>query len=248
MKAMRTRTYSATASEAKAGQRWYLIDAEGQVLGRVADTVARLLRGKGKPTFTPHMDGGDYVIVVNADKIVTTGKKETDKVYYRHSGYPGGLKATTLREMRAKHPIRILEAAVKGMLPKTILGERLYMHMKVYAGPTHPHEAQRPVRLELAREGTRRGEIVGRPAALAAAPPAPTPAPAREAPAERANVTTVELAPRTTTVAAPPSETTAVEPAPTETVAAVTPAPATAASTAVTAADLEDERDDDDRA
>lgn len=161
MKLLRTRTYSATAAQARAGQRWYLIDAEGQVLGRVATTVANILRGKGKPTFTPHMDGGDYVIVINAAKIVTTGKKETQKVYYRHSNYPGGLKATVLKDMRIKHPERILESAVRGMLPDGPLGKRVYLHMKVYAGPTHPHEAQQPVRLEIARNGGKRGQVVG---------------------------------------------------------------------------------------
>ncbi len=149
MKALRPRTYSANAKEAQAGQRWYVIDAEGQVLGRVATTVAQLIRGKGKPTFTPHMDGGDYVIVVNAEKIVVTGKKETDKFYHRHSGYPGGLKSTSLRDMRAKHPARILEAAVRGMLPKNRLGRAMLKKLKVYAGPTHPHQAQAPVPYEL---------------------------------------------------------------------------------------------------
>ena len=144
MKAQRQKTYSATASEAKAGQRWYLIDAEGQVLGRVATTVARLLRGKGKPTFTPHMDCGDYVIVVNADKVVVTGDKETGKFYYRHSGYPGGLKSTSLRDMRATHPTRIIEEAVRGMLPKTKLGEAMWRKLKVYAAAEHPHKAQKP--------------------------------------------------------------------------------------------------------
>jgi large subunit ribosomal protein L13 len=160
MKAIRPRTYSATAAQAKAGQRWYLIDAEGQVLGRVATTVANILRGKGKPTFTPHMDGGDYVIVINADKVVTTGNKETQKVYYRHSNYPGGLKQTTLKVMRQKHPERILEHAVRGMLPKNTLGSRVYLHMKVYAGPNHPHEAQKPEVLELSSNGDKRGQVV----------------------------------------------------------------------------------------
>ena len=161
MKAMRPRTYSATADQAAAGQRWYVIDAEGQVLGRVATTVANILRGKGKPTFTPHMDGGDYVIVVNAEKVVTTGAKETQKNYYRHSNFPGGLKTTSLKVMRQKHPERILEAAVKGMLPKNTLGKRIYLHMKVYAGPNHPHEAQKPERLEVPTNGGKRGQIVG---------------------------------------------------------------------------------------
>lgn len=161
MKALRPKTYSATASESQSGQRWYVIDAEGQVLGRVATTVAQLLRGKGKPTFTPHMDGGDYVIVINAEKVVTTGNRENQKKYYRHSNYPGGLKTTVLKDLRAKHPARILEFAVRGMLPKGPLGERIYHHMKVYAGPEHPHEAQRPTPLDLARDGHKRGQVTG---------------------------------------------------------------------------------------
>lgn len=169
MKVIGTKTYSANAAAAKAGQRWYVIDAEGQVLGRVASTVAQLLRGKGKPTFTPHMDGGDYVVVVNAEKIVVTGAKETDKIYYRHSNFPGGLKSTRLKDMRAKHPARILESAVKGMLPKNSLGAKIYLHMKVYAGPEHPHEAQKPVRLELMSQGHKRGQVVGGMSAVAPA-------------------------------------------------------------------------------
>jgi large subunit ribosomal protein L13 len=161
MKAIGTKTFSANAVQAAAGQRWYIIDAEGQVLGRVATTVAQLLRGKGKPDFTPHMDGGDFVIVINAEKIVVTGAKETQKVYYRHSNYPGGLKATRLKDMRQRHPARILEAAVKGMLPKNILGRKIYLHMKVYAGPEHPHGAQKPVTLELMRDGHKRGQVIG---------------------------------------------------------------------------------------
>lgn len=160
MKMMRVRTYSANAADAKAGQRWYVIDAEGQVLGRVATTVAQIIRGKDKPSFTPHMDCGDYVIVVNADKIVVTGNKEEQKIYYRHSNYPGGLRATKLKDMRAKHPTRILEAAVKGMLPKNPLGEKLFHHLKAYAGPNHPHESQQPERLELRVEGHKRGQIM----------------------------------------------------------------------------------------
>ena len=161
MKAIGTKTYSSTAVQAAAGQRWYIIDAEGQVLGRVASTVAQLLRGKGKPDFTPHMDGGDFVIVINAEKIVVTGAKETQKIYYRHSNYPGGLKATRLKEMRQRHPARILEEAVKGMLPKNTLGRKIYLHMKVYAGAEHPHSAQKPIKLELLRDGHKRGQVVG---------------------------------------------------------------------------------------
>ena len=149
MKAVRAKTYSATAAEAKAGQRWYLIDAEGQVLGRVATTAARLIRGKGKPTYTPHMDGGDYVIVVNAEKIVVTGGKETQKFYYRHSQYPGGITAVAFKDMRVRHPHRILEEAVRGMLPKNTLGRKTLRKLKVYAGPNHPHSAQQPQPYEI---------------------------------------------------------------------------------------------------
>lgn len=138
---MRT-TYMAKAGEVQ--RKWYLIDAAGQTLGRLASEVASLLRGKHKPTFTPHVDTGDFVIVINADKIVLTGNKLQDKVYYRHSGYPGGLKKTTAAEMLQKNPVRMLELAVHGMLPKTRLGERQKLKLKVYAGSEHPHAAQQP--------------------------------------------------------------------------------------------------------
>jgi len=130
-------------------RRWYLVDANGMVLGRLASQLAKILRGKHKPQFAPHLDCGDYVIVVNAEKVRTTGKKETQKFYYRHSGYPGGLKAVRLDEMRAKHPERIIEHAVRGMLPKGPLGRRLIKKLKVYAGPEHPHAAQKPEPLSL---------------------------------------------------------------------------------------------------
>ncbi|MFN8537315.1 MAG: 50S ribosomal protein L13 [Thermomicrobiales bacterium] len=159
MKAIRPRTFTSTAVQAASGQRWYLIDAEGQVLGRVATTIANILRGKGKPTFTPHMDGGDYVIVINADKVVTTGNKESQKIYYRHSNHPGGLKQTPLKVMRLKHPERMLEFAVRGMLPKNTLARKIFHHMKVYAGPNHPHEAQKPERLEIPVNGDKRGQV-----------------------------------------------------------------------------------------
>ncbi|MBE0568860.1 MAG: 50S ribosomal protein L13 [Deltaproteobacteria bacterium] len=128
-----------------ADQKWYVVDAEGQVLGRIATKIADVLRGKHKPTFTPNADIGDFVIVVNAEKIKLTGKKMTDKVYYRHSGYMGGLKSTTpAKVLGGTHPERIVEWAVRGMLPKTRLGDRLFMKLKVYAGPDHPHKAQCP--------------------------------------------------------------------------------------------------------
>ena len=129
----------------EADQKWYVVDAEGQVLGRLATKVADVLRGKTKAMFTPNADIGDFVIVVNAEKVKLTGKKMTDKIYYRHSGYMGGLKSTTPGvELAGKHPERIVEWAVRGMLPKTRLGDRLFTKLKVYAGPDHPHKAQRP--------------------------------------------------------------------------------------------------------
>lgn len=129
----------------EADRKWYVVDAEGQILGRIATRIADVLRGKNKATFTPNADIGDFVIVVNADKVKLTGKKMTEKVYYRHSGYMGGLKSTTPAiELTGKHPERIVEWAVRGMLPKTRLGDRLFTKLKVYVGPDHPHKAQRP--------------------------------------------------------------------------------------------------------
>ncbi|MEZ5403152.1 MAG: 50S ribosomal protein L13 [Bryobacteraceae bacterium] len=129
-------------------RKWHVIDANGAVLGRVASQAARILMGKHKPTFTPFLDTGDHVIVINADKVKLTGNKERDKIYRRHSGYPGGLKETPAFKMRADRPIRIVELAVSGMLPKTKLGKQMYRKLKVYAGPKHPHSAQQPVALE----------------------------------------------------------------------------------------------------
>ena len=128
---------------------WLVVDAENETLGRLATEVARRLRGKHKPEYTPHVDTGDYVIVVNADKVRVTGKKTTDKIYYRHSGYPGGIKAISFEHLLAKHPERIIEKAVKGMLPRNPLGRAVYRKLKVYAGPDHPHTAQQPKLLEL---------------------------------------------------------------------------------------------------
>ena len=128
-------------------RRWHLIDASGRVLGRLASEVAVLLRGKHKPIFSPHLDAGDFVVIINAEKVVLTGKKLKDKVYHRHSGYPGGLKSTTAEQMLQKHPTRVMEYAVRGMLPKTKLGDALFRKLKVYAGATHPHVSQRPVPL-----------------------------------------------------------------------------------------------------
>ena len=132
------------ASTANVERKWYVVDATGYTLGRLSSEIAKVLRGKNKPTFTPHIDTGDYVIVVNADKIKVTGKKLDQKIYYRHSDYVGGMKETTLREMLAKKPERVIELAVKGMLPKGPLGRQMYTKLNVYAGPEHKQQAQKP--------------------------------------------------------------------------------------------------------
>ena len=132
------------ANPDKIERKWYVVDAEGCTLGRLASGVASVLRGKNKPQFTPHVDTGDYVIVVNADKIKVTGKKLEQKIYYNHSDYVGGMKETTLKEMLAKKPERVIELAVKGMLPKGPLGREMYTKLFVYAGPDHKHAAQKP--------------------------------------------------------------------------------------------------------
>lgn len=134
---------------AELDRKWYVVDAEGANLGRLCTEVARVLRGKHKPTFTPHEDMGDYVIVVNAEKITVTGKKLDQKIYYHHSDYVGGMKETTLKEMLAKHPERVIEHAVKGMLPKGPLGRTMYKKLFVYAGPDHKHAAQKPETLAI---------------------------------------------------------------------------------------------------
>ncbi len=135
---------SYTPRPGDADEHWWVVDAEDQVLGRLATRVAVKLRGKDKPVYSPHADTGDYVIVVNAEKIQVTGRKLTDKLYYRHSGYPGGLRVTPLKDMLAKHPERVIEFAVRGMLPKNALGRKLFRKLRVYAGPDHPHTAQQP--------------------------------------------------------------------------------------------------------
>lgn len=140
------KTYSAKPLEVE--RKWYLIDAEGEILGRLATKIATILRGKNKPEYTPHVDTGDFVIVINADKVVVTGKKETDKKYYRHSGYPGGLKVATFRELMEKNPTLALEKAVKGMLPHNTLGDEQFQKLKLYAGSEHPHAAQQPIELK----------------------------------------------------------------------------------------------------
>jgi len=137
-----------TAKAEDVDRAWYVVDAEGQTLGRLATRIADALRGKGKPTYTPHVDSGDFVIVVNAEKITVTGNKLDQKRYYRHSGYPGGLRSRTLREQLDRRPTEVIRTAVKGMLPRNRLARRQITKLKVYAGPEHPHAAQNPKELE----------------------------------------------------------------------------------------------------
>lgn len=137
------------AKPAEVEHSWYVIDAEGQTLGRLSTQIATILRGKHKPIYTPHVDCGDYVVVINAEKIHVTGRRLEQKKYYRHSGYPGGLSEISLADQLERFPTRPIELAVKGMLPKNKLGRKMYKKLKVYAGPEHPHEAQQPVALEL---------------------------------------------------------------------------------------------------
>ncbi|MGQ9693701.1 MAG: 50S ribosomal protein L13 [Thermodesulfobacteriota bacterium] len=133
-------------------RKWHLVDARGKILGRLASRIAILLRGKHKPTFTPHVDTGDFVVVINAEKIVLTGKKWKEKLYIHHSGYPGGLKSISAEKMWEKHPERIITMAVQGMLPKNKLGRQLIKKLKVYAGDSHPHQAQLPEQINLLKE------------------------------------------------------------------------------------------------
>ena len=141
------RTFSAKPHEVE--RSWVVVDAENQTLGRLATRIATVLRGKHKPIYTPHVDCGDYVVVVNADKVRVTGRKLEQKMYHRHSGYPGGLTSVTLRRQLETFPERVLEAAVRGMLPKNRLGRQMFKKLKVYAGPNHPHKAQQPTQMEL---------------------------------------------------------------------------------------------------
>jgi large subunit ribosomal protein L13 len=136
------KTYSAKPGEIQ--RDWLVVDAEGKTLGRLATVIADRLRGKGKPTFTPHVDTGDFVVVVNAEKISVTGQKRSEKMYYRHSGYPGGLKSRTLNDMLERRPEEVIRLAVRGMLPRTRLGRKQLTKLKIYAGPDHPHAAQQP--------------------------------------------------------------------------------------------------------
>jgi len=143
-------TFMATAQHAAENSRWHVIDADGEVLGRIATVVARLLQGKHKSTYTPFMDVGDFVVVVNAATVKLSGRKEDQKIYRQHSGYEGGLREERARLVRQRKPERLVEEAVHGMLPKTKMGEAMYRKLKVYAGPDHPHAAQKPTKLEVA--------------------------------------------------------------------------------------------------
>ena len=141
------KTFSAKAHEVK--RDWYVVDATDKVLGRLATEIARRLRGKHKAEYTPHVDTGDYIIVTNAEKVTVTGRKFKEKMYYSHSGFPGGIKSITFDKLQQKNPMRIIERAVKGMLPKNPLGREMYRKLKIYVGTEHPHEAQQPKKLEI---------------------------------------------------------------------------------------------------
>ena len=141
------KTYQAKKEELE--HKWYLVSADGKVLGRLSTELAKILRGKNKPTYTPHLDTGDFVVVVNAAKVTLTGKKMKDKIYYHHTGYPGGIKEINAEKLLAKKPAEMIRMAVRGMLPKNSLGRQMIRKLKIYAGPDHPHEAQKPIPLEL---------------------------------------------------------------------------------------------------
>lgn len=149
MKPKLQKTYSPKPGDIQ--RDWFVVDAEGQTLGRLSSGIASILRGKHKPLFAPHLDCGDFIVVVNADKVVVTGSKEQSKMYYRHSGFPGGLSEMSFAEMRERFPERIIETAVKGMLPKNKLGRQMFSKLKVYAGPDHPHAAQNPQPLQIGK-------------------------------------------------------------------------------------------------
>ena len=148
---MANRTHSATKSEALAGRKWWVVDVSDQTVGRVASRIASILKGKHKPSYTPSLDTGDFVVVVNAEKVRFTGKKETDKVFFTHTMHPGGAKQTPMNKLRQKHPEDIIENAVRRMLPRSALGRQMMTKLKVYAGDKHPHAAQKPEALALAR-------------------------------------------------------------------------------------------------
>ena len=141
------KTYQAKKEEIE--HQWYLVNAEGKVLGRLSTELAKILKGKNKPTYTPYLDTGDFVIVVNAGKVTLTGKKMKDKIYYHHTGYPGGIKEITAEKLLLKKPTEMIKTAVKGMLPKNSLGRQMLRKLKIYPGPSHPHEAQKPIPLEI---------------------------------------------------------------------------------------------------
>lgn len=141
------KTYQAKKEDLE--HKWYLVNAEGKVLGRLSTELAKILKGKNKPTYTPHVDTGDFVIVVNAGKVTLTGKKMKDKIYYHHTGYPGGIKEMNAEKLLARKPTEMIRMAVRGMLPKNSLGRQMLRKLKIYAGPKHPHEAQEPISLEL---------------------------------------------------------------------------------------------------
>jgi large subunit ribosomal protein L13 len=142
-----TKSYTPRAGDIE--RRWFVVDADGKTLGRLASQIAHVLRGKHKPTYSPHMDLGDHIVVINAEKVRVTGRKAEQKVYHRHTGYPGGLRTTTYEEMLNKHPERIIRTAVKGMMPNNILGRQMFKKLRVYAGPDHDHVAQQPEALSL---------------------------------------------------------------------------------------------------
>ena len=141
------KTYQAKKEELE--YKWYLVNADGKVLGRMATELAKILKGKNKPTYTPHLDTGDFVIVVNAGKVTLTGKKMKDKIYYHHTGYPGGIKEMNAEKLLAKKPTEMIRMAVRGMLPKNSLGRQMLRKLKIYGGPNHPHDAQKPISLEI---------------------------------------------------------------------------------------------------
>jgi len=150
MKAKLQKTFTPTPAHIE--REWFVVDATDQTLGRVASDIAHILRGKHKPTYAPHMDGGDFIVVINAERVAVTGNKALQKIYYRHSGYPGGLRELSFEQMRDKYPDRIIQAAVRGMLPKNKLGRQMLSKLKVYAGPEHPHSAQKPQPLEIGKK------------------------------------------------------------------------------------------------
>jgi large subunit ribosomal protein L13 len=152
------KTWTPKGAEAAPQRQWHLIDAKGQTLGRLAVLIARLLRGKHKPNFTPHLDMGDYVVVINASQVAVTGNKMRQKMYYRHSNYPGGFKAVPLQEHMRKHPNAPVEEAVRGMLPRNSMGDNLFRKLHVYAGPAHPHQAQNPTPYDMNQAAAETGQ------------------------------------------------------------------------------------------